>query len=136
MALFGKKKEEKITKTACCCGETAGQQSNGACCCGETAEQQSGGACCCGEDAAGGISNIKVLGTGCKSCRAQYENAKKAVEQSGLSVEVEYITDIEKVMEYSVMSMPALVVNDRVVSAGKVLKPEEIEQYIGSGAAE
>lgn len=121
MALFGKKKEEKITKTACCCGETA--------------EQQSGGACCCGEDA-GGISNIKVLGTGCKSCRAQYENAKKAVEQSGLSVEVEYITDIEKVMEYSVMSMPALVVNDRVVSAGKVLKPEEIEQYIGSGAAE
>ena len=46
----------------------------------------------------------------------------------GLSVEVEYITDLAKVMEYGVMSMPALVVNEKVVAMGKVLKPAEIEK--------
>lgn len=44
----------------------------------------------------------------------------------GLTVEVEYITDMQKVMEYGVMSMPALVVNEQVVAAGKVLKPNDV----------
>ena len=48
----------------------------------------------------------------------------------GLPVEVEYITDMEKVMEYGVMSMPAIVVNDRVVSMGKVLKAAEVENLL------
>ena len=48
----------------------------------------------------------------------------------GLDVEVEYITDMAKVMEYGVMSMPALVVNEKVVSKGKVLKPAEIERLL------
>ena len=51
---------------------------------------------------------IKVLGAGCKSCHEQYENTKRAVGEMGLSIEVEYITDMQKVMEYGVMSMPAL----------------------------
>ena len=45
-------------------------------------------------------------------------------------MEVEYITDMEKVMSYGVMSMPALVVNEKVVSAGKVLKASEIEKLL------
>lgn len=69
---------------------------------------------------------MKVLGAGCKSCHEQYENAKQAIEDMGLSVEVEYITDMQKVMEYSVMSMPALVVNEKVIATGKVLKPKDI----------
>ena len=48
----------------------------------------------------------------------------------GLSVKVEYITDMQKVMEYGVMSMPAIVVNDRVVSMGKVLKAAEVEHLL------
>lgn len=48
----------------------------------------------------------------------------------GLSVEVEYITDMQKVMEYGVMSMPALVVNEKVVSMGKVLKTNEVVTLI------
>ena len=44
----------------------------------------------------------------------------------GLSVEVEYITDMQKVMEYGVMSMPALVVNEKVVAMGKVLKAADV----------
>lgn len=72
------------------------------------------------------IKSIKVLGAGCKSCHQQYENAKEAVKAMGLSVEVEYITDMEKVMSYGVMRMPALVVNEKVVSMGKVLKAADV----------
>ncbi|MDD7615026.1 MAG: thioredoxin family protein, partial [Clostridiaceae bacterium] len=73
---------------------------------------------------------IKVLGAGCKSCHEQYENAKEAVKAMGLPVEVEYITDMQKVMTYGVMSMPAIVVNEKVVSMGKVLKPSEVEKLL------
>ena len=70
------------------------------------------------------------MGAGCKSCREQYENAQKAIKDMGLSIEVEYITDMQKVMEYGVMSMPALVVNEKVVSMGKVLKTNEVVTLI------
>lgn len=71
-------------------------------------------------------TSIKVLGAGCKSCHNQYENVKEAIEELGLGIEVEYITDMEKVMAYGVMSMPAIVVNETVVSMGKVLKSSEV----------
>lgn len=73
-----------------------------------------------------GIGGIKVLGAGCKSCHEQYENAKQAVKDMGLSIEVEYIIDMQKIMEYGVMSMPALVINEKVVSMGKVVKPNDV----------
>ena len=85
--------------------------------------------CCCGKPV-NGICCIKVLGAGCKSCHEQFENAKAAVSSMGLSVEVEYITDMEKVMEYGVMSMPAIVVNEKVVSMGKVLKTADVEKLL------
>lgn len=72
-----------------------------------------------------------MLGAGCKSCHEQYENAKKAIEELGLGIEVEYITDMEKVMDYGVMSMPAIVVNENVVSMGKVLKSAEVIKLLG-----
>ena len=74
--------------------------------------------------------SIKVLGAGCKSCHEMYENTKEAVKNAGLSVEVEYITDMEKVMGYGVMSMPGLVVNEKVVSMGKVLKAADVEKLL------
>ncbi len=84
---------------------------------------------CCGREI-DGVCCVKVLGSGCKNCHAMYENAKEAVKNAGLDVEVEYITDLQKIMEYGVMSMPALVVNERVVSMGKVLKTAEIEKML------
>ena len=74
-------------------------------------------------------TKIKVLGSGCKSCHQLYDNALKAVE--GMGIEVEYITDLQKIMEYGAMSMPALGVNEQLVSSGKVLKPAEILKLIG-----
>lgn len=72
------------------------------------------------------MKTIKVLGSGCKSCHALYDNAKEAVKQAGLNVELEYVTDLEKIMSYGVMSTPALVFNEQVVSMGKVLKVNQI----------
>lgn len=120
MALFGigRKKEEEAKAPACCCG---GESSAG-----EAAEAAGD---CCGE-AVDGICCIKVLGAGCKSCHEQYENAQAAVKAMNLDVEVEYITDMEKVMAYGVMSMPAVVVNEKVVSMGKVLKAADVEKLL------
>lgn len=122
---FGKKKEEEKQVPACCCGSDVKKEEVSSCCCGSAG--QVGEAACCG-DAGSGISGIKVLGAGCKSCHEQYENAKAAVKAMGLNVEVEYITDMEKVMGYGVMSMPAIVVNEQVVSMGKVLKTADVEK--------
>ncbi len=74
--------------------------------------------------------NIKILGGGCTSCKKLYENTKKAVAETGITADIEYITDMEKIMTYSVMSMPALVVNEQVVTMGKVLKPAEIVKIL------
>lgn len=73
-------------------------------------------------------TNIKVLGSGCKSCHKLYDNTLKAVEGTG--IKVEYITDMQKIMEYGVMSMPALVINEKVVSVGRVLKPAQIVSLV------
>ena len=119
MALFnfGKKKEEsKASACACSCG----------CATNEATEVVN---TCCGK-AVNGICCIKVLGSGCKSCHALYEAAKEAVKKLDLPLEVEYITDMERIMEYGVMRMPALVVNEKVVSMGKVLKTADIEKLL------
>ena len=128
MGLFhiGKKKEEE-RKASSCCGTEA--KENTGCCCGSAPGAGDGVKTCCGAPAEG-ICCLKVLGAGCKSCHEQYENAKAAVKSMGLDIEVEYITDMEKVMGYGVMSMPAIVVNEQVVSMGKVLKAADVEKLL------
>lgn len=84
---------------------------------------------CCGK-AADNICCIKILGAGCASCHQLYSNAKEAVMHMGLDIEVEYITNMAKVMEYGVMSMPALVMNEKVVSMGRVLKVSDVEKLL------
>ena len=119
MALFGfgkKKDKKKIPSRAC----------NGNCSTSKATKITSD---CCHETV-NGICCVKVLGSGCASCHTQYKNAKEAVKAMGLSVEVEYITDIEKIMTYGVMSMPALVVNEKVMSMGKVLKVADVEKLL------
>lgn len=122
MALFqfGKKKEEKAP---CCCNCGCTDQA--------PAEHQN---TCCGETV-DGICCIKVLGAGCKACRKQYENAKAAVIALGLPIEVAYITDMEKIMQYGVMSMPAIVINEKVAAMGKVLNAAEVETLLRSFGA-
>lgn len=115
---FGKKKEEKKVP-ACTCGASASAETD-----------FSAAKVSCRAQEKGDIVRIKVLGTGCPSCHALLKNTEQAIEALGLSVKAEYITDMPKIVEYGVMSLPALVVNDKVVSAGKVLKSNEIEALL------
>lgn len=128
MAWFHFGKKEKESKTPSCCCAKADNAVKPACGCGTEAGQAES-ACCCGKTAER-IESVKVLGTGCKLCHEQYENAKAAVAALGLSVEAEYVTDMEKIMAYGVMQMPALVVNEQVVARGKVLKAAEVEKLL------
>ena len=105
MVLFGlgKKKE-----TACCCGA------------GETPESMERA-----EDTKR-ESGVKVLGGGCAKCHELEANAKAALASLGLDQSVELITDFSVIAAYGVRSTPALVVDGKVVSYGKVLKRDEV----------
>lgn len=76
------------------------------------------------------MKEIKVLGTGCSKCTTLYDNVKNAVAQLGVEATVEKEQDIMKIMEYNVMSVPALVVDGSVLSTGKVLTVEEIKKLL------
>lgn len=112
----GKNEEKKALACACSAAYSACETVEIASdCCAQTQE----GICC-----------VKVLGTGCASCHAQYNNVKETVEKMGLPAKVEYITDLQQVMKYGVMRMPALVVNEKVISIGKVLKSADVEALL------
>ena len=132
MALFGfgKKKEEvKEAESCCCCTSAPEVKAEPACACnGDAAEFVASEGCCGGGEC--GIKSIKVLGPGCKSCHELNEASIAAVKELGMNLEVEYITDMEKIMAYGVMSMPALVINEKVVSMGKALKTADIMKLL------
>jgi hypothetical protein len=52
------------------------------------------------------------------------------VKNMGVAIDVEYVTDMERIMEYGVIRMPALVVNEKAVSMGKVLKVADVEKLL------
>ncbi len=70
---------------------------------------------------------IEILGTGCAKCATLYENAKKALAESGTSAEVVKVEDIPTIMKYGVMSTPALVIDGQVKFSGKVASVGEIK---------
>ena len=76
------------------------------------------------------MKEIKVLGTGCSKCTTLYDNVMSAVAELGIDATVEKEQDIMKIMEYNVMSIPALVVDGSVLSTGKVLTIEEVKKLL------
>ena len=74
---------------------------------------------------------IEILGTGCSKCEALFNNAKQALGKSGNAfAQIEKVEDLQKIMEYGVMSTPGLVINGEVKSTGKVLSADEILELI------
>lgn len=69
---------------------------------------------------------IKILGSGCKNCVSLYDNTMEALKQLGLEANVTKLTDFKEIMAYGVMKTPAVVVDEKVVSSGKVLSTKEI----------
>ena len=109
MALFGRRKEQNEEKSSCCCG--------GGCDCGSMERA---------EAAKKEGASVKVLGSGCPKCNALEAATKAALEQLGMDSTIEHVTDFAKIAAYGVMTTPALVIDGKVVSYGKVLKTEEV----------
>jgi len=75
---------------------------------------------------------IKILGSGCKKCVTLKENTEVALKETGMEAEIIKVMDFKDIMAYGVMTTPALVINEKVISFGKVLKSKEIIKILES----
>ncbi len=108
MGLFGKKKEEK----GCCCGSCDAKSID------KAVKAKTEG------------SPVKILGSGCAKCKELEKNTKEALAELGMDTATDHVTDFSQIAAYGVMTTPALVVDGKVVSYGKVLKTEEIVKIL------
>ncbi len=73
---------------------------------------------------------IKVLGGGCAKCHELETNVKSALMKLGRNDVIELVTDFSVIAAYGVMTTPALVINEKVVSYGKVLKEKDVVRIL------
>lgn len=111
MGLFGKKSKEEAQPS--CCGGSCDRESL------EKAEA-----------AKAEGADVKVLGSGCAKCIALEVATKAALERLGMDPTVDHVTDFAQIAAYGVMTTPALVIDGKVVSLGKVLKTDEIVKLL------
>lgn len=74
--------------------------------------------------------NIKILGSGCASCKTLYGNTEEALRQLGMEATLEKVEDFKAIAKYGVMRTPAIVVDEKVKAFGKVLTVEEIKAIL------
>jgi len=73
---------------------------------------------------------IEILGPGCPKCKALFQNTEKAMKDLNLQTEIVKVEDIEKIIKAGIMLTPALVVDGKVVSTGKILSVDEIKKAL------
>ena len=73
---------------------------------------------------------IKVLGSGCANCKKLEAAARQAVDQMGVQAEVIKVTEYPEIMAYNIMSTPGLVINEKVVSTGRIPSTAEITTWL------
>ncbi len=76
------------------------------------------------------MMKIEILGAGCAKCKALDKNVKQAVKELGIKAEIRKVEDMMKIMEYGIMGTPALVVNGKVKSVGKLLDVATIKKLL------
>ncbi len=103
------------------------------CSCGENLileeSEEPADSCCCGNRAA--IREIKVLGPGCAKCKTTYRTIEKVIADNNLDVKLTKIEDIAEIMNYNVISTPAVIVDGAVRVKGHVPTEDEIKQLLG-----
>jgi len=112
MALFGKKNTNEKA-SSCCCGGNCNAESMAK---AENAKKEG--------------ASVKVLGSGCAKCNQLEAATKAALEQLGMDTTIDHVTDFSQIAAYGVMTTPALVIDGKVVSYGKVLKTEEVVKIL------
>jgi small redox-active disulfide protein 2 len=78
------------------------------------------------------MMNIKVLGPGCGNCKRLLEVTKDALKELNKEAELEYITDIGVMVSYGIMGSPALMINDKVVSQGRIISKDDVIKLINN----
>jgi small redox-active disulfide protein 2 len=73
---------------------------------------------------------IKILGSGCANCKRVEQIAHKVVTDMGIEAEVIKVTDYAEIMAYNIMSTPGLVINEKVVSTGRIPTPAEVTAWL------
>jgi small redox-active disulfide protein 2 len=104
MSLFKKKKDNNT----CCCGSCDSETMTNA----EAAKSEG--------------ARVKILGSGCDKCNALENATKEALKELGMDTAIDHVTDFSQIAAYGVMTTPALVIDGKVVSYGKVLKKDEV----------
>ncbi|SJZ74023.1 thioredoxin family protein [Garciella nitratireducens] len=112
MGLFGKKNKKQET-ISYCCGQNCDTERM------KKAQTKKN------EDV-----SVKILGSGCTKCNQLEAATKSALEQLGMDTTIDHVTDFSQIAAYGVMSTPALVIDGKVVSYGKVLKTDEIVKIL------
>lgn len=140
MALFefGKKKDER--QAPCPCGGKCKPAEITVKKVAAEAPPKSSGCCCGGDCSAEAMANaekakaegaaVKVLGSGCAKCNALEAATTEALKALGMDTAIEHVTDFTRIASYGVMTTPALVVDGKVVSFGKVLKKDEVVKIL------
>jgi len=73
---------------------------------------------------------IKILGSGCRNCQNLEATARRVAEANGIDAEFEHITNREDILSYHILATPGLVVNGKVVSAGRIPSDEEVGAWL------
>ena len=73
---------------------------------------------------------IKVLGSGCANCKKLEAVTKKVIEDLGLEAQIDHVTEYAEIMKYPILSTPGLVVNEKVVSSGRIPSEAEIAGWL------
>lgn len=79
---------------------------------------------------------IKVLGSGCPNCKRLEAETRAALDESGVSYDLTKVTEYADIAAYNVLSTPALVINEQVVSAGRIPKRQQIVEWAKAAEAE
>ena len=76
------------------------------------------------------MSRIKILGAGCANCRKLEQIAHEAVAALGIEAEISKVTDMQQIIAYDVLKTPGLVINEKLVSSGRIPTPQSVAEWI------
>ena len=76
------------------------------------------------------MKKVQILGGGCSKCKILAEEVTLVAKEMGVEIELEKVTDFQKIIGFGVMTTPALVVDGKVMFSGKVLKAEALKEYL------
>jgi small redox-active disulfide protein 2 len=76
------------------------------------------------------MTRIQILGTGCKKCKQQSDNAEQAARELGIEIELTKVTDLNEIMNYGVMMTPGIAINGVVKASGRLIDTETIKAWL------